>query len=120
MRLPTRIQAILIATLLSGCATSTPIQRYSESKSKFTNGVPLMSHNYPDKDLYRVYVQGATGYVPISALREHVEDRADKFCERQGKRMVVLGERISQPPYIFGNFPRIEIVFACIDKPKSQ
>ena len=34
--------------------------------------------------------------------------------------MVVLGEGISQPPYILGNFPRIEIVFAAIDKPKIQ
>lgn len=29
---------------------------------------------------------------------------------------MVLGERISHPPYILGNFPRIEIVFALIDK----
>jgi len=28
----------------------------------------------------------------------------------------VLGERISEPPYIMGNFPRIEVVFALIDK----
>ena len=75
-----------------------------------------MSNNYPEKDLYRVYVQGATGFVPISALREDVEDRATKFCERQGKGMVVLGEQISKPPYIFGNFPRIEIVFAATPK----
>jgi len=61
--------------------------------------------------------QGATGYVPISALREDVEDRAQKFCERQGKHMVLLGEEISKPPYIFGNFPRIEIVFAAVEKP---
>ena len=34
--------------------------------------------------------------------------------------MMVLGEKISQPPYILGNFPRIELVFAAVDKPKSQ
>ena len=28
----------------------------------------------------------------------------------------MLGERISEPPYIMGNFPRIEIVFALINK----
>ena len=76
-----------------------------------------MSHHYTDSDLYRVYEQAATGFVPISALREEVEDRAEKFCTRQGKRMVLLGEKISQPPYILGNFPRIEIVFAAVDKP---
>jgi hypothetical protein len=29
----------------------------------------------------------------------------------------VLGEQISEPPYILGNYPRIEIIFALIDKP---
>lgn len=28
---------------------------------------------------------------------------------------MVLGEKISEPPYILGNFPRIEIVFALVD-----
>ena len=102
---------------LAGCATSSPIQRYSESTSAFSSGPVLMSHNYPEKDLYRVYEQGATGFVSISSLREELEDRAQKFCERQGKRMMLLGEKISQPPYILGNFPRIEIVFAAVDKP---
>jgi hypothetical protein len=29
--------------------------------------------------------------------------------------MILLGEQISHPPYILGNFPRIEIVFALAD-----
>ncbi len=75
-----------------------------------------MNHNYPEKDIYRVYCQGASGFVPMSSLRSDLEDRAAKFCERQGKGMVVLGERMSQPPYILGNFPRMELVFAAIPK----
>jgi hypothetical protein len=107
---------LLISLLIGSCATSTPIQRCSESKSEFSNPPVLMSHNYPKKDIYRVYVRGATGFVTIASLREDVEDRAIKFCERQGKGMVILGEKISRPPYILGNFPRIEIVFAAINK----
>ncbi len=34
--------------------------------------------------------------------------------------MRVVSENISNPPYILGNFPRIEIVFACVDKPKTE
>ena len=30
--------------------------------------------------------------------------------------MLTLGERTSGPPYILGNFPRIELVFACAEK----
>ena len=29
--------------------------------------------------------------------------------------MIALGERISEPPYILGNFPRMELVFALAD-----
>lgn len=75
-----------------------------------------MSTSIPQSDWYRVFVQGATGFVTISPLREELEDRAQKFCNRQDLEMVLLGERISLPPYIFGNFPRIEIVFAAVKK----
>ncbi|RYD19842.1 MAG: hypothetical protein EOP88_17450 [Verrucomicrobiaceae bacterium] len=105
-----------VIAILSSCADSTAIQRAAESQSKFKGDVPVMGHKYPAKDVYRLYAQGATGFVSIAALREDVESRAEKFCERQGKGMEVLGERISKPPYILGNFPRIEIVFAAVPK----
>jgi hypothetical protein len=106
---------LCLAALLAGCASSTPIQRYSESQSKFSKGVPVMSTKIPQSDWYRVFVQGATGFVPMSALREDVEDRAEKFCQRQNKEMILLGER-TQYPYLPGQFPRIEIVFATVEK----
>ena len=34
--------------------------------------------------------------------------------------MRVVSEQISNPPYILGNFPRIEIVFTCVDKLKTE
>jgi len=49
--------------------------------------------------------------------RQAVEQPAEGFASRQGKAFVVLGEQISQPPSIMGNFPRIEIIFALIEKP---
>jgi Short C-terminal domain len=110
------IASLLTAVLLGACAVSSPIQKYSESNSAFGKNPPLDSHNIPASHIYRVYEQGATGYVPISAVRESAEKRAEDFCTRQGKGMSALGEQISHPPYILGNFPRIEIVFACVDK----
>ncbi len=120
MKTTTLILLICCAALLGGCASSTPVQRYAESKSKFRTGPVLMSHNYPQSSIYRVFQQGSTGFTSIETLREDVEARATTFCERQGKGMVILGERISPPPYILGNFPRIEIVFAAIDKPQTR
>jgi hypothetical protein len=75
-----------------------------------------MSNNIPKKDIYRVFEQGANGFVSIASLREDMESRAEKFCERQGRGMLVLGESILHPPYLMGNFPRAEIVFAAVEK----
>ena len=107
---------LALAAMLSGCATSTPIQRYSESSSSFSTPPELITNTYAAKDIYRIYQRAATGFVSIQTLRDNVEHRAQEYAERQGKSFVVLGEQISHPPYILGNFPRIEIVFALIDK----
>ena len=75
-----------------------------------------MSNKYPVNEIYRIYHHASTGFTSIQSLRTAAEKRADDFAKRQNKSFTVLGERISQPPYILGNFPRIEIVFALIDK----
>ncbi|TSA41240.1 MAG: SHOCT domain-containing protein [Verrucomicrobiales bacterium] len=112
---------LLLATLLvNGCSTSSPIRKYSESKSHFRGKPTIVSDAPSGVDLYRVYQQGATGFVSIQSVRQTAERRADEFCERQGKTMRVISEQLSNPPYILGNFPRIEIVFACMDKPKTE
>lgn len=111
---------ILVAVFLSGCGTATPIQKYSESKSHFGKNPILITKDIPEAGLYRTYHRAASGFVSIQAIRETAERRASGFCERQGKAMKVVGEQISNPPYILGNFPRIEIVFACVDKPKGE
>jgi hypothetical protein len=75
-----------------------------------------MSHNFPANDIYTLYQRAASGFESIESIRSQVERRAEIFANRQNKSIVVLGENISEPPYILGNFPRIQIVFALIDK----
>lgn len=114
------IACILFTVAIAGCATSSPIQRFSESKSAFDEEPTLISNNIPQKDIYRVYQRAATGFVSIQSIRQGVEQRAEDFASRQGKSIIVLGEKISEPSYILGNFPRIEIVFGLIDKPAES
>jgi hypothetical protein len=102
--------------LLSACATSSPIQSYKGSESAFSEEPILIKHDMPDDQLYRIYHRASTGFTPIQPLREAAERRAIQFCQGRGKSMLTLGERISEPPYILGNWPRIEIVFACTEK----
>lgn len=106
------------AIALGGCASSSPIERYGDSKSAFGTPTELIANDYPEKDIYRIYHRAATGFVSIQSLRETAERRADDFARRQGKSMVVLGEQTSGPPFILGNFPRIEIVFALVNTPE--
>jgi hypothetical protein len=54
--------------------------------------------------------------VSVQIVREGAEQRATAFCERKNKVFKPLRETTSKPPHILGNFPRIEIVFACVDK----
>jgi hypothetical protein len=75
-----------------------------------------MSHDYPERNVYRVYQRAATGFVPINSVREDAEARAEAFARGHGRNMVVLGDKVATPPYILGNFPREEIIFALTGK----
>jgi hypothetical protein len=123
MRIYKLSSALLVATiLLSGCASSSTIQRVSESKSQFDGAVYGGETNIASEDTsggeqYRVFHQGATGFVSVQSIRVSAEKRAAEFCERKNKVVKTLRERTSKPPHILGNYPRIEIIFTCVDKP---
>jgi hypothetical protein len=110
------LSGLLGCLFLGACASSRPIQRVSESESTFKTPPVVMSHNYPERDVYRVYQRAATGFVPINSVRYAAEERAETFARRQGRGMVVLGDKVASPPYILGNFPRVEVIFALTDK----
>jgi hypothetical protein len=64
---------------------------------------------------YRVFREGGSGFVSIHSVREDAEKSASEFCERSGKAMNAVRETVATPPFVLGNFPRIEIIFQCID-----
>jgi Short C-terminal domain len=103
----------------AGCAVPTPIQPASTSKSGFEGAVykgetVRTGTAAPDNETYRVFIRGATGFVSIQSVRDDAETRAKEFCANKGKAMESLSETTAKPPYILGNFPRIEIVFDCV------
>jgi hypothetical protein len=109
---------IALSALLASCSTASSIKRASESKSSFndaafTGNNEVIDSSILDEDAYRIFHQAATGFVSIQSIRESAEKRAIKFCGRKNKVMQTLSEHTSSPPHIFGNFPRIEIVFSC-------
>jgi hypothetical protein len=104
---------------LHGCAVTSPIQPANISKSGFDGAIYKgttveVSAGTPGAEKYRVFIQGATGFVSMTSVREDAERRATEFCQRKGSEMESVKETTANPPFILGNFPRIEIVFDCI------
>ncbi len=113
---PLILLAAALLLSLASCAPSSPVQRVSESQSHFYTPPVVMSHNYPAQDVYRVYQRGGSGFVPVNAVRNAAEDRAEQFARRQGRGMVILGERSGGNVPLPGSFPRVEIIFALTGK----
>jgi hypothetical protein len=120
-QLKLRRAMIAFAVALAGCTTVPPIQPASTSKSGFDGSVHqgktvVTGQGSPENEAYRVFAQGATGFVSIRSVREDAEQHANAFCNRKGKGKAVesLSETTSTPPYIFGNYPRVEMVFDCV------
>src|SRR5215471_11772878 len=113
-----------VLPLLGGCAYSTPIQPVASSVSAFDGAVyggetVTINPNTEGAEEYRVFHQAATGFNSVQEVRDDAERRAKEFCDRKGNVLRLLRETTSKPPHILGNFPRVEIVFTCVEKPKS-
>lgn len=130
MQKPQHIMHPLIMVLavtvnfITGCADTSPIRPVASSNSQFDSAVyqgelVTISSSTPGSEEFRVFHQGATGFVSVQSVRASAEQRATEFCDRQGKVMKPLRETASKPPHILGNFPRIEIIFGCVDKPTA-
>ena len=119
-----RLIAITVAALLSACASTSPVQLASASKSQFEGAVysgetVSLEPATPGLESYRSFQQGATGFVSLQSVRSGVEEIATEFCGRKGKTFRGISETAAKPPYILGNFPRVELLFECVVKPNT-
>ena len=107
---------VAILACLSVFANAQSIKKYTESASNFNDTIVLSNNTYPPGDMYRAYKRAGTGFRPISGIQQSVEDVIARFAKKQGKSFIILGQKRSNPPYIGGNNPRVEIIFALIPK----
>jgi len=84
------------------------------SDHTFWSETEILSHDYPDKDVYRIWHRAANGFVSTQSIRLTAEARIEKFAERRGKSFVIIGEQTASGPHILGNFPKVEIIFALV------
>jgi hypothetical protein len=116
---------LTVAIFLGGCAVPTTIQLAKESKSGFEGAVyegesQVVGKNLSNSEEYRIFSQGASGFVPLEAIQSDAEQKAKDFCTEKNKRMKAIKVQTSVPPHIIGNFPRIEITFVCVDNPNAS
>jgi hypothetical protein len=112
---------------ISACSSMSPIQKESESTSHFDGAVYEGKDFYiSDEEIqgerYRIFHQASTGFSGTSGIRSSATKRANDFCRKKdrNKNMLTVSEHTAAPPYILGNFPRIEIIFVCVDKEATQ
>jgi hypothetical protein len=62
------------------------------------------------------YIASRSGqaYNSITGLKAKALTQADEFCGAKHMTFKVLNSTNSDPPYIFGNYPRVEIQFKCM------
>jgi hypothetical protein len=116
-----RLHLVIPALLLLSCALASPIAPAATSKSPFWfigwGDREMLVSKVPDGEQFRISHRGSTGFTPVSALRRSAQVRATEFCEGKGRAMTPISEQTSSHPHILGNFPRIEIIFVCTEKP---
>ena len=105
---------------LSGCAVRGDVQPAATSKSEFEDAFYQgkefkIADNPEGYKEWRIFSQGATGFVPQNSVRGNAIKRAQAFCRTQnGYDMRVLSEHRASGAKILGNFPRVELIFVCV------
>ena len=120
------VPILLLSLAATGCSSTSPIEKESESKSHFEDAV-FKGHDFYisaqeiEGERYRIYHRASTGFSGTGGIRRTAMQRANRYCQDLGKKqMLTVSEHTAAPPYILGNFPRIEILFVCVDNTVAQ
>ena len=69
---------------------------------------------------FTVSRQAATGFSGSGNLRAEALTEASQYCASQQKTLTVIRVVEAQPPFVFGNFPKANVEFACWDASKIE
>jgi Short C-terminal domain len=116
---------LMAIAVLTACESAPPVQPAASSESKFKGAVfsgetLSLDKPTPGETSYRLFRQGGSGFVSLLSVRSVVEEDASRFCDVKGKTMHGLVETDAKPPFIFGNFPRVELIFECVTRPGAN
>jgi len=66
-------------------------------------------------DTYMVSRQAATGFSGSGDLKAEAFREANQYCLSLKKVMQVVRTSEANPPYVFGNYPKAEVQFMCLN-----
>ncbi len=89
---------ILIALLISGCATTT------------TSPMPAGKNTYVMSRQEGAFPSGS------EPLMAEVLAEANVFCSNQDREIKLINSTENPGPYILGNYPKATITFSCIEQ----
>lgn len=58
--------------------------------------------------------QASTGFSGMQDIRTDAYKEASQYCKDLNKNFEVISNEESKPPYVFGNYPRITLIFRCM------
>jgi hypothetical protein len=68
------------------------------------------------KDSYMLAKQQSTGFPGLGNMKAEIITEGRLYCASENKEFQLLSTSETQPPYVFGNYPRAEIQFLCLTK----
>lgn len=113
-----KLLSLILIFFLYGCSAASPITEVTNSTSAFEGAffegeTTEVSKNDDSLVEYRVFQHASDGFEGGSPVRFKAESRANTFCQQRNMAARTIRERAAVPPYILGNFPKIEIIFVC-------
>lgn len=87
---------LLGLAIISGCASNSGV-------------IPIGT------DTFMVTRQAATGFSGSGTLKAEAFQEANAYCMGQGKALQVVNTQEAQPPFVFGNYPKAEVQFMCLN-----
>lgn len=87
--------ASVVALIVSACASDSGVVRTGTNT-------------------YIITKQAATGFSGLGNLKSDAMKEAYAQCSKTGKSVQVVDSQETKPPYLLGNYPRVDITFRCV------
>lgn len=85
----------MLAAVLTGCASHSAI-------------APM------GKNQFTLSKQASTGFPGLGNMKAELLTEASEHCKKSGKELSVTRVAETSPPYVFGNYPRVDVDFSCV------